>query len=118
LPAVYTCYRNIREAGAIKLGGQQIDLVEITTLPVNIFVFFTRSLAQFFELLFYSLLWGASCKKEPEIIPTIPDLDNTSVGKEENRRGSRYTPEPLFFINSDAKFSEKFSVNAQWSFVF
>jgi len=85
--------------------------------PVNIFGFLQGVLAQFFELLFYSLLWGASCKREPEIIPTIPDLDNTSEGKEENRRGSRNTPEPLFFIKLDANSLKNFPFNPQWRFL-
>jgi hypothetical protein len=38
-----------------------------------------------FRLCIYSLLWGVPGYTGTEIIPTLPDMDNASEGKEENR---------------------------------
>ena len=42
-------------------------------------------MAQFLRFAFYSLLWGAPSASGAEITPTLPDMDNASEGKEENR---------------------------------
>jgi hypothetical protein len=47
--------------------------------------------------------WGAPLNSGTEIILILPDLDNTSEGKEENRRGLRVKPELLLYSTAETE---------------
>ena len=55
-------------------------------------------LVQFSNYYLYSLTLGCFFK-EPENIPTSPDLDNTSEGKEENRGAPAKTGAPFYLLS-------------------